>query len=367
MEYSKSEISRHSYFYLFSLLTTILLVSCGTSKNLSSNAKRNTEIQKQVVNYGKLYLYRPYRYGTSGPSTFDCSGFTSFVFKKFGYTLHRGSAEQDKQVASIRSKDKLQTADLVFFEGRSRNGRVGHVGIVTETFPNGTFNFIHASTSQGVIISSSTEPYYAVRYLRGGQILPHDKISAEDNGKKKADYHKKDKSYNAFIAAKPKKKKNDIAEIDASRHIATNQKEGELQIVQHIAACDSIPRPSLSKVNEDSLCMQQQEVIASQHSDKDKNAADKNERNKVSEAVIKAMTWQDSVSVPKPAEKEIKRKTSIADDAYSIKHYIIKPGETLYSLSRQFECTIDNLIQWNPKLKEALKTGDVIEIRKPKN
>lgn len=367
MEHSKSVIARHPYFYLFSLLAAILLVSCGTSRNLSTNAKQATEMQQQVVNYGKRYMHRPYRYGTSGPRTFDCSGFTSFVFKKFGYTLDRSSAGQDKQVASIRSRDKLQTADLVFFEGRSRNGRVGHVGIVTEAFPNGTFNFIHASTSRGIIISSSTEPYYAARYLRGGQVLPHYNISAEDNSNKPADYRRKDKRHNAFIAAKPKKRKNDVAEIDASRDIATNQKADELQVVQQIAACDSIPQPSDSKVSRDSLCMQQKEVIASQHSDEDKNAADENERNKVSEAVIKAMTWQDSVSVPKPAEKEIKRKTSITDDTYTIKHYIVKPGETLYSLSRQFECTIDNLIQWNPKLKEGLKTGDVIEIRKPKN
>ena len=48
---------------------------------------------------------------------------------------------------------------------------MGHVGIVTENRPDGTFKFIHASTNYGVIVSSSTEPYYASRYLRGGRVL----------------------------------------------------------------------------------------------------------------------------------------------------------------------------------------------------
>jgi hypothetical protein len=62
--------------------------------------------------------------------------------------------------------------DLVFFSGRSGGQtRVGHVGIVVEC--NGDeFDFIHASTSRGVIVSHSTERYYASRYIGARRMLP---------------------------------------------------------------------------------------------------------------------------------------------------------------------------------------------------
>lgn len=124
-----------------------------------------------VIRYGKQYLGKPYRGAAKGPGAFDCSGYTSFVFKKFGYRLASSSAGQARQLAPIEERENLRKGDLVFFEGNRKNGRVGHVGIVTEARHNGQFRFIHASTSNGVIISSSTEPYYASRYLRAGRVL----------------------------------------------------------------------------------------------------------------------------------------------------------------------------------------------------
>ena len=80
-------------------------------------------------------------------------------------------------IGDLAKKEDLAIGDLVFFEGRSRNGRVGHVGIVTEIYPNNNFKFIHSSTTNGVIISSSTEPYYSSRYLRGGRVIEGSKIN----------------------------------------------------------------------------------------------------------------------------------------------------------------------------------------------
>lgn len=169
---SPKVFSGKDLFKLVSLVTLItILASCGASKMPVSPKSSDTTLQKDVLDYSKKHLGKPYKYAGKGPNSFDCSGFTAFVFKKFGYRLNSSSSGQDKQFPSIDQKNKLRKGDLVFFEGRRNNGKVGHVGIVTETFSNGEFRFIHSSTTSGVIFSESTEPYYAARYLRGGRVL----------------------------------------------------------------------------------------------------------------------------------------------------------------------------------------------------
>lgn len=160
----------------FLLFIITILASCGVGRSTVST-KKNVSIQDELIEYGLRFLGKPYRYAGKGPNTFDCSGYTSFVFKKFGYNLNSSSSEQDRQVASIHRKQDLNKGDLVFFEGRTHNGRVEHVGIVTDVKPNGEFEFIHASTASGVIISKSTEPYYDSRYLRGGRVIENNAVS----------------------------------------------------------------------------------------------------------------------------------------------------------------------------------------------
>ncbi len=106
-----------------------------------------------------------YRYGSKGPNAFDCSGFTSYVFKKSNMNIGASSREQYAKNTPIKRED-LQPGDLVFFTSpRSRKG-VGHVGIVIDYDPiENVFTFIHASTSSGVKISKSNESNYARRYV----------------------------------------------------------------------------------------------------------------------------------------------------------------------------------------------------------
>lgn len=149
----------------------VILASCGAGRTTVPSSKTSSTLQDDIIQYGRQHLGKPYRYASKGPNSFDCSGYTSFVFRKFGYKLGSSSSGQDKQTPTISRREELQKGDLVFFEGNRKNGQVGHVGIVTEAFSNGHFKFIHSSTTSGVIISSSKEPYYASRYLRGGRVL----------------------------------------------------------------------------------------------------------------------------------------------------------------------------------------------------
>ncbi|MCD8297154.1 MAG: C40 family peptidase [Prevotella sp.] len=112
-----------------------------------------------------------YRSGQSGPYTFDCSGFTRYVFGQSGITLSHSSREQYNEGESVEKKD-LQTGDLVFFKSPGSGRSIGHVGIVVDVNQeNGTFSFIHASSKKGIIVSSSTEDYYAHRYVGARRVM----------------------------------------------------------------------------------------------------------------------------------------------------------------------------------------------------
>lgn len=135
-----------------------------------SRVQHDFSARKAIVDYSMSCLNRPYRYGAAGPSSFDCSGFTYFVFSKYGYHLPRNTHNQARKYPKIRRK-LLKVGDLVFFEGRRKNGRIGHVGIVKKVRSDGSFDFVHASVSKGVTVSSSQEKYYRRRYLKAARVL----------------------------------------------------------------------------------------------------------------------------------------------------------------------------------------------------
>ena len=127
-----------------------------------------------IIEYAKLFLGVPYMFAGKGPNQFDCSGFTAFVFRHFGYELRATSKGQLNDGWKVITKpDDLKCGDLVFYGGRSNTREIGHVGIVVSNDPVlHRFTFIHASVRLGVTISSSSEPYYVPRYITACRILP---------------------------------------------------------------------------------------------------------------------------------------------------------------------------------------------------
>ena len=133
-----------------------------------------TKPQSQVENllsYAKTFRGVPYRYGAMSPKGFDCSGFTSYVYKDFGYKLSRSARGQVANGTAV-DRSKLKPGDLVFFGGRSNSKGIGHVGIVTKVDDNGhDFTFIHASCSKGITESHSSESYYRARYRKACRVF----------------------------------------------------------------------------------------------------------------------------------------------------------------------------------------------------
>lgn len=125
-----------------------------------------------MISYAKKFLGTRYVRGGKSPKGFDCSGFTSYVFSQFGYSLKASSAAQYGQGEKL-SRDEVCPGDLLFFTGRnSRSGRVGHVGIALSNDPEtGEITFIHAAISGGIRIDRISAPYYSARYMGARRVM----------------------------------------------------------------------------------------------------------------------------------------------------------------------------------------------------
>jgi len=153
--------------YLLLIIISIgLFSSCGNSKSKTiHNKDSKIEIQRdKVVNYAKKQLGVKYVYGGITPKGFDCTGFTKYVFNKFGYTVPRVSRDYTRAGLKISVKN-VKKGDVLLFTGSNKRKRVtGHVGIVVSN-NSGTIKFIHASSSRGIVISDMKISYYKDRIL----------------------------------------------------------------------------------------------------------------------------------------------------------------------------------------------------------
>jgi len=116
---------------------------------------------KNIINIAKTKLGRKYVWGAVGQrGTFDCSGFTSYVYRKNGINIPRTSRNQSK-FGKYVSRTNLKKGDLIFFDtSKRRKGYVNHVGIYL-----GNGKFIHASSAKKKVVVSNLSKFYAQRYV----------------------------------------------------------------------------------------------------------------------------------------------------------------------------------------------------------
>ena len=112
------------------------------------------------------HLGKRYRSGAKGPKSFDCSGFTSYVYKQLADVFIGASSRDQYALNKPISRSEIRCGDLVFFTSPRSGRNVGHVGIVVDFDPvTQDFTFIHASSLSGVKLSSSSESCYVKRYI----------------------------------------------------------------------------------------------------------------------------------------------------------------------------------------------------------
>ena len=164
-------------------IATNLLSASKQETSRSSNVRKatNTESQVQeqtttvnetttasgsgaaVVAKAKSFIGYNYVYGGASPSTgFDCSGFTSYIYKQFGVSLNRTAAGQYSNGTAV-SRANLQPGDLVMF-GKSG---INHVG----TYAGGGMIVHAANKSRGVTTDTINSGYYNNNYVGARRIF----------------------------------------------------------------------------------------------------------------------------------------------------------------------------------------------------
>lgn len=150
---------------LFFLFATCIFVGCIGKPDISTENIRVLESNNSIVQEAQKYLGKPYKYGATGPDSFDCSGFVYGVYRNLGISIPRTSLDQSKVSGKKLKRDALQVGDMVFFD-TSEKGHVNHSGIYL-----GENKFIHASSGKAYSVTiSSMDGWYKDKYKWGKHI-----------------------------------------------------------------------------------------------------------------------------------------------------------------------------------------------------
>ena len=169
-------MKRHLFNLLLLTALVVSLSACRTSvPRLDYKALARASVRLGVdigmEDNHKLYLEAapwigtPYRGGGETKRGTDCSGMTCQIYKKVYHIKLQRSTDGQKKESSKVARRNLREGDLVFFSSRKSRRKVAHVGIYLKDG-----KFVHASTSQGVIVSSLNEPYYRTHWISGGRV-----------------------------------------------------------------------------------------------------------------------------------------------------------------------------------------------------
>ncbi|MBR1559657.1 MAG: C40 family peptidase [Clostridia bacterium] len=154
---------------LSSTYVTTMPSSLKSTTSSFSSGMSNAQKLEYVIYVAQSNLGKPYVYGATGTSSFDCSGLTQYSFKKAGVNLKRTAYSQgyDSAYTKISSISSLKRGDLIFFNTISDSDLCDHVGIYL-----GGNCFIHASSGgHKVVVSSVASGYYNRVFSWGRRIL----------------------------------------------------------------------------------------------------------------------------------------------------------------------------------------------------
>lgn len=162
------------------IILLLILVCLGAQNVVAEPPARDSvtlsasQVADLIIDEAYKHIGTPYRYGARGPKAFDCSGFTSYVYRQFGIELSRSSRDQARDGKAVEGTyADMQKGDIIIFGARASRRSIGHVGIFIEMMPDGQdFTFIHAATHGGVTVSHIKEEYYSARFLGARRILP---------------------------------------------------------------------------------------------------------------------------------------------------------------------------------------------------
>ncbi|NMH27182.1 C40 family peptidase [Flavobacterium silvaticum] len=144
------------------------LIKQTDDADLIADDDNDSYMALQMINNAMSFIGTRYLGGGSTQRGMDCSGMVTAVFNIFDVKLPRSSNEMAKVGVKV-AKEEIKKGDLIFFH---TNGKriINHVGMVIEVLGD-EIKFVHSSTHEGVIISSTKEPYYKKNFVQANRML----------------------------------------------------------------------------------------------------------------------------------------------------------------------------------------------------
>jgi cell wall-associated NlpC family hydrolase len=142
-----------------------------TEEEVESNDKpyaESTPFIDQVVENAMRYKGVKYRYGGTTTKGMDCSGLICTAFEEAGKSMPRTSRSMYAKADEL-DLDQVRKGDFLFFATGKNKRQVNHVALITNVTP-GEIEFIHSTTSRGVMTSTLNEAYWIDAFLRAGRI-----------------------------------------------------------------------------------------------------------------------------------------------------------------------------------------------------
>jgi cell wall-associated NlpC family hydrolase len=160
---------RIQFIFIAALSMMLFFSSCSVRRKVSKsnehhrNELNELDVSKRLNNEIKKWLGIPYKSGGTDTKGIDCSALTCALYQQVYAKVLPRTCQLQSEFCKKISKQHLVEGDLVFFKTGAQE--VSHVGLYL-----GDHQFVHASVSKGVVISSLENPYYKQRFVSGGRI-----------------------------------------------------------------------------------------------------------------------------------------------------------------------------------------------------
>lgn len=332
-------------------IVTILLLATLPLCAFARRHKDNTRaLRDSIVMESTKHLGKKYQYAGKGPNRFDCSGFTGYVFRQFGYELAASSASQYLQGDKVSVED-AKKGDLIFFKGSNAKSKgVGHVGIISEVIPDGkntTLRFIHASISSGITIDNyPTADYYKIRFIGIKRIVGEEEqttIAPEED-----------------MTPQQEEKQNEPQQEESKEEM--QEEVNQEDIKQDTIVPSVLPEKQEIIQKKDTLfhIVQKKETLFKISKKYGCTVEDLMRWNHLHDTYLKL---GQKLYIQQEEEVKPQPQNIPSDEVICIEH-TVQPKETLYRISKIYGCTVEQIQAWNHLKGTALKVGQKLHIMK---
>tara|TARA_Y100000741_G_scaffold15947_1_gene12288 strand:- start:127 stop:633 length:507 start_codon:yes stop_codon:yes gene_type:complete len=156
---------------IFYIVISLFFSSCISQKKITKRNNINS-----IIGEARTYIGTPYLWGGNDKNGIDCSGLLVRSFESIGMKIPRTTSQQidigknitiNRTINWLRGKpislNKSKSGDLVFFAFGKSKRKVTHVGLISNVKNKLDMDFIHASSTRGVVETQLNKDYYLKR------------------------------------------------------------------------------------------------------------------------------------------------------------------------------------------------------------